>query len=135
MENNAEKHLEQLSRKIMGKSNLESPSKDFTVKLMSHIKAYSKSKAFVYKPLISKPVWVVLILSLASLLVYSTLFASKETDSPSKLLVWKAYLTEHLGNLFSGFQLSEITFYALILFCGMLYVQIFILKTQRHIEK
>ncbi len=38
MKENADKHLDDLSRKVIGKSAIESPSFDFTKTIMSQIK-------------------------------------------------------------------------------------------------
>ena len=59
MNENVDKHIEKLVDKAMKDSVLETPSFDFTSKVMQHVTATSKSKATVYEPLISKKVWFV----------------------------------------------------------------------------
>ena len=132
MENNAEKHLDQLSRKIMGKTNLDTPSKDFTSKLLSQIDYISNSRAFVYKPPISKPVWLVMAVAVLAITGYSVSNSKGETSNWSKMLNLKNIVSKHFEDLLTDFQFSEISLYAFLMFCGMLYLQILIIKTQRN---
>jgi len=132
MENNAEKHLDKLSRKIMGKTNLDTPSKDFTSKLLSQIDYISNSRAFVYKPPISKPVWLVMAVAVLAITGYSVSNSKGETSHSSKMLNLKNIVSKHFEDLLTDFQFSEISLYAFLMFCGMLYLQILIIKTQRN---
>lgn len=132
MENNAEKHLDKLSRKIMGKTNLDTPSKDFTSKLLSQIDYISNSRAFVYKPPISKPVWLVMAVAVLAITGYSVSNSKGETSNWSKMLNLKNIVSKHFEDLLTDFQFSEISLYAFLMFCGMLYLQILIIKTQRN---
>ena len=51
MNENADKHLDNLSRRVIGKSAVESPSFDFTQTIMAQIKELKTSKVTTYVPL------------------------------------------------------------------------------------
>ena len=132
MKENADKSLDDLARKVMGTSNLERPSFDFTQQVMSHIQALNTSKAFVYQPLISKWVWAILGGLLVFVFGYVWKSSSEGTMEPSHNLRVDYDIIERVSALFSQFQVSHITIYAVLLFCGMLYIQIPLLKVYRH---
>ena len=117
------KDLEQLVDKVMKSSTLETPSFDFTSKVMSQVTADSKSSVTVYKPLISKTVWVILLLLTAGLVSYS--FFSNDSET----LGWLDRLDlSEISNLFSGIKISNTVMYSLLMFTLMLFIQIPLLK-------
>ena len=65
-----EKQIEAFIDQIMSADRLEKPSLDFTDQVMSKVEAISKPEATVYKPLISKPIWLVILGSFVALVVY-----------------------------------------------------------------
>ena len=109
----------------MKSSTLETPSFDFTAKVMSQVKAKatSRSTVTVYKPLISKTTWGILVLLTAGMIIYSTF--SKDTTSLG--LIDKLDLSK-IPNVFSGFKISQTAMYSLLMFTVMLFIQIPILK-------
>src|SRR5580693_8506690 len=60
MKANEYKNMGQYVRVVIKKMPLESPSHDFTAKVMANVLAIEKSKASVYKPLISKTGWILI---------------------------------------------------------------------------
>ena len=130
MKENADKHLDDLSRKVIGKSAIESPSVDFTKSIMSQIKAVEVSKTTTYVPLISKRIWLFVTLGVFSAIGY-VFFGSSTTQSK-----WLEYLNlnNYVGDLFKdaffGFDVSQTLFYSILLFGIMLLIQIPILKYQ-----
>jgi hypothetical protein len=60
MENN-DKKIDQFIDRLMSSDALEQPTKDFTDKVMLKIESIHESTALVYKPLISKSVWFVIL--------------------------------------------------------------------------
>lgn len=54
----SDKNIEQLIEKMMAEDKLQSPSFDFTSKIMAEVHVLEEKKLKAYKPLISKPVWI-----------------------------------------------------------------------------
>lgn len=130
MKENADKYLDDLSRKVIGRSSVESTSTDFTSNVMSQIKAYSKSKATTYVPLISKRIWTLIGLGFSAIVVYA-IFKSPDTSS-SWLEKWnldRFQLTNfEFTSPFSTLDVSQVTLYATLLLAVMLCIQIPVLK-------
>ncbi len=130
MKENADKYLDDLSRKVIGRSSVESTSTDFTSNVMSQIKAYSKSKVTTYVPLISKRIWILIVLGFLAIVVYA-IFKSPDTGS-SWLKKWNLEQFQ-LSNFeftspFSTLDVSQVTLYATLLMAVMLCIQIPVLK-------
>ena len=133
MKESADKHLDDLSRKVMGKSTIERTSFDFTQTVMSEIEALSRSRVTTYVPLISKRVWSIILIG------FIAIFGFSFFESPSGNVSWLNGLNL---DRFSGFELSSLTphinasqtvIYAVLLFGVMLCIQIPILK--RYFDK
>jgi len=118
----SDKNIENLIDKMMAENTLESPSIDFTSKIMAQVLVAEKSKIKVYKPLISKPAWIIIGLSLATL-VYTSL----SSGTSYNMIIDKEY-TDKIFTLFSGIHLSKNVLYALLIVPFMILVQIGLLK-------
>ena len=128
MNENADKHLDNLSRKVIGKSAIESPSFDFTATVMSQIKELGKSKATTYVPLISKRVWFVLALATIGIVIYS-IFGTSTTDSGLlDKIGMERFSNIEFNNPLDNFNVSQTLVYAVALFALMLCIQIPFLK-------
>lgn len=66
-------------KSIFDEGGLEQPSANFTSQIIKVIKSQSKDSVFVYKPVIGKKTWLVLIFLGVSLFVYLTLGLSPES--------------------------------------------------------
>ncbi|WP_460219796.1 hypothetical protein [Psychroserpens sp. MEBiC05023] len=128
MNENADKHLDNLSRKVIGKSSIDSPSFDFTHTVMSQIYALNTSVT-TYKPLISKRVWFVIMVAVVSVFSY-VIFGNSSTD-----IKWLRDLNMQGVSLdvFPDFKPSQTLVYAVLLFAIMLCIQIPLLK--RYFDK
>ncbi|MGM5470723.1 hypothetical protein ACS386_10655 [Flavobacteriaceae bacterium LMO-SS05] len=123
MTERSDKHIEKFVDKVMQSSTLEAPSFDFTAKVMSQVTATSISTVTVYKPLISKPVWGMLILLALGVVTFSVF--SKDTTS----FGWLDQLDfSRVSNLFSGIKMSQTAMYSLFMFALMFFIQIPLLK-------
>ena len=130
MKENADKHLDDLSRKVIGKSAVESPSFDFTQTVMSQVKALGTSRVTMYVPLISKRIWFLLGVGIVSVIGY-ILFGTSNTESTwFGSLILDRYVDFKITNAFSGFDVSPTMLYIALLFAIMLAIQIPILKHQ-----
>ena len=123
MKEHTNKPIEKLVDKVMKSSTLETPSFDFTAKVMSQVIADSKSGVTVYKPLISKTAWVVLLVVAAGLIAVSVYSG----DASSLGLLDKLDLSK-VPNLFSGIKISQTAMYSLLMFAIMLCIQVPLLK-------
>ena len=70
MKENEDKNIEQYVHAVIKETPLESPSPDFTANVMAGVLALDKSKATVYKPLISKTGWVLIFGGIIATLLY-----------------------------------------------------------------
>ena len=69
---------EKALRSLMGKHIIESPSVNFTDRVMHEIQ--KASIAVVNKPIIGKKTWILIALSLLSLVIYSVFISSGSTE-------------------------------------------------------
>ncbi|MBZ4042711.1 hypothetical protein [Flavobacterium hibisci] len=122
----SDKDIEQLIDKMMAEEKLQSPSIDFTSKIMAEVLILEEKKSTAYKPLISKPVWVSIGIALAFLVVYTSLFSVSEStlkiDEVGKLY------SDKISAVFSGIHFSKNILYAILIVPFMILVQVGILK-------
>lgn len=119
----SDKNIEQLIDKMMAEKKLQSPSFDFTSKIMAEVHLLEEKKIKTYQPLISKPVWFFIGTAIVALIIYISLFSVSENN----LEIGKLY-TDKIGNAFSGIHLSKTTLYAVLIVPFMVLVQVGILK-------
>ena len=118
-----DKEIENLIEKMMAENTLESPSFDFTSKIMSQVLVAEKSKIKAYKPLISKSTWIFIGIGLVALTAYS-IYSNSDV---SNFEIAKLY-SDKASTLFSGIHLSKNILYALLIVPFMVLVQIGVLK-------
>lgn len=118
-----DKEIENLIEKMMSENTLESPSFDFTSKIMSQVLVAEKSKIKAYKPLISKSTWIFIGVSLAALTAYAIYF----NNDISNFEIAKTY-SDKASALFSGIHFSTNVLYALLVVPFMVLIQIGVLK-------
>ncbi|MDR7369669.1 hypothetical protein [Flavobacterium aquidurense] len=118
-----DKNIEKLIDKMMAENTLESPSFDFTSKIMTQVLVAEQSKIKTYKPLISKSIWIIIGLGLIGLAVYASLFSGNEYN----LGIDKSY-TEKFSAVFSGIHFSKNILYAILIVPFMILIQIGLLK-------
>ncbi len=126
MKNKEDKHIEILVENLMKEISQESPSIDFTAKVMSEVLASKKSKTFVYKPIISKPLWFIIfgsILALFAFLIFNT-----QTTSAGINFNFNFLSLDKLFETLAGFQISSMTTNVVIMATLMLLIQFFLLK-------
>lgn len=121
----SDKNIENLIDKMMAESTLDSPSIDFTSKIMAQVLAAEKSKTKIYKPLISKTTWILIGAGLTALIVYC-LYA---TNNTSTLETPSLYLNlDKAATVFSGIHFSKNILYAVLIVPIMILIQIGVLK-------
>lgn len=128
MNENADKHLDNLSRKVIGKSAIESPSMDFTKNLMLQINALNSSGITTYAPLISKWVWTLIGLVFAGIVWFVSSKPSEEKSSWLDTVTLDALSNHTFVNPLAELELSQTVMYSVVLFAIMFCVQIPLLK-------
>ena len=133
MKANTDKQIEKLVDKMMKETTLEKPSFDFTLNVMSQVKALSSSSVMIYKPLISKKGWIFIAIVLLALTLYLAFGIKTESTGFLSTIDFSVLANNKISNTLSGFKISSFevskTFgYALLLLGLMICVQIPILK-------
>jgi len=121
------KELEKLVAKAMKKSALETPSFQFTDKVMAAVNAQQQTSTINYTPLIPKYIWfsiVALVVGITVYLWYTLQPAPLDFQMPSFNFIKE----ETFSQEFKAFTPSKITSYAVMLLALMLCVQIPMLK-------
>ncbi|WP_337968024.1 hypothetical protein [uncultured Flavobacterium sp.] len=118
-----DKEIENLIEKMMSENTLESPSFDFTSKIMSQVLIAEQSKIKAYKPLISKATWIFIGMSLIALTFYSIY----SNNGISNFGIDKTY-SDKASALLSGIHFSKNILYALLIVPFMVLIQIGVLK-------
>jgi hypothetical protein len=128
MEANSDKHIENLVDRIMAEVSLDTPSPGFTSNVMSQVENLTKQSSIEFQPLISKRSWVLITISVMALIVYFVFDASLESSGWFSGIDFSLVSTNQLTNTLSSLKLSKTTFYAILVFSVMLFVQIPVLK-------
>ena len=128
MNKNADKTIERLVDKIMKDTSVESPSFHFTDNIMSQIEALQKSDVTTYKPLISKSVWVFILLSFTTLIGYFVFGTKPETSSWFSSVDFSVLSNNQVTDVLSNITVSKTVTYAVLLFALMFCIQIPLLK-------
>lgn len=121
-----EKKIETFIDNLMSADSLERPSLDFTDNVMSKVEAISNSTVTVYKPLISKSVWYIIIGSFVALVGY--IFLKEPVSNNSWFSSFDlSYITINPFENVS-FNFSKSLMYALVFLAIMMSIQIPLLK-------
>ncbi|KQO34268.1 hypothetical protein ASF10_00655 [Flavobacterium sp. Leaf82] len=118
-----DKEIENLIEKMMRENTLESPSFDFTSKIMSQVLEVEKSKIKAYKPLISKSAWIFISIVLIMLIAYSV----DSGNNISNFELTQSY-SDKISTVFSEIHFSTNVLYGLLVIPFMVLVQIGVLK-------
>lgn len=128
MKENEDKNMEQYVQKVIKETLLESPSHDFTAKVMANVLAVDKSKATVYKPLISKTGWVLIFGGIIATLLYFILNGNAQVGNQP----WSFDLSgKDFIKMFSSlhlFQFSRVTVNVIVVSTILMFIQITLLK-------
>lgn len=128
MQENSDKQLETLIGKLMKKASLESPTKDFTSKVMSQVLAVDKKTTITYRPLISRTTWFIILLSIVALVIYILSFS--EPNSSSWLNTSNfTFLSDNIfSKTLAEIRYSSATIYVVLTLTTMICIQIMLLK-------
>jgi ABC-type uncharacterized transport system permease subunit len=132
MNENENKQMDNLSRKVIRKASLESPSFDFTTQIMAQLTVLKQSEATIYKPLISKTTWLVIFGSLAALVIYA-IGVQPQTLDKFDVLDFSTLLNNKISGIFSRLTFSKTLQYALFSLSIMVLIQVYLFK--RYLDK
>ena len=121
-----EKKIEAFIEKLMSVDTLEQPSVDFTDMVMTKVEAVANSQATVYKPLIPKAVWFLIIGGFITLVGYLTTNESEVNSSWLNRFDWSKVSLNLFENVSSN--LSSTLMYAVVLLAIMISIQVPLLK-------
>lgn len=127
MKENTEQHLDELTKKMMNSTELESPSSNFTENIMAHIETVEIAP-IPSKPLISKGVWILIGLVVTGLILYSFFGGLESTGWFDQINYEGVIENNRLSEAFSGIKISNTVLYSAILFGVFMMIQISILK-------
>jgi hypothetical protein len=123
MNTNEDKHIEKLIDKMMKNQTLETPSFDFTSKVMSQVMATKTSSITTYKPLISKKILLTIFSVLLTLIISSFFY---DATGSSRWVPHIDFIP--FNNITASYEFSTVTTYSVVLTAIMIYIQIPILK-------
>lgn len=125
MKANEDNHIEKLIDNMMKNQKLDTPSFDFTSKVMNKVMESKKSQTFTYKPLISKQTTIIILSAIAIIVSYALL---QGTSGPSKWTITLDFSFLYKNNISGMFNFSKITTYGSVLGTIMLFIQITFLR-------
>lgn len=128
MQENVDKHLEDLTRKVMKTPELESPSFNFKSVVMSEIEGVELSSTIKYVPLISKRLWVLIGVTLLAVILYLIFSDTTITAGWLSKIGVERFFNFEISNPLADLNISTTLIYAIGLFGFMLAVQIPLLK-------
>ena len=127
MKNREDKNMDKLIASLVSETSVESPSVDFTAKVMSGVFAVEKNTAFVYKPTISKRAWQI-ILGIIIALFAVLLFNTPTISEGNKFDLTFSYF-DKFAKAVTAFQFSSLTANILFATSVMVFIQAFLLKS------
>jgi O6-methylguanine-DNA--protein-cysteine methyltransferase len=127
MKDHTEQHLDSLAKKTMKFSSLESPSVDFTAKLMKQVESIKIGSSLQYKPLISKFGWFGITAILVGLSIY-IMFGNVESSTLLDVVDYSVISNNKVTHALSGIKFSKTLTYAIGLFGLVFFIQIPLMK-------
>lgn len=113
MKENENKELEKLVDKAMKNMPLETPSFDFTSRVMAQTAIAPKKVISTYKPIIPKSFWLVLTILIIGLLCY-VYFSGTPQEEISYGVDLKQIYNSKFNNITSDLNFSKTTMYATV---------------------
>ena len=129
MKEETNKHLDYLTKKLITKGGVESPSFNFTDAVMSIVENLSKNEITVYKSLISKRTWILILIGFSAIILY-TLFFGSQTESTGWMskIDMSVLSNNSISNTLSSLRIPKTFMYAMVFFGLMIFIQIPLLK-------
>ncbi len=116
-----DKNIEKLIDKVMKGYTLQTPSFDFTAKVMGQVNV-QKMKAIHYQPLISKTGWMTIFGSIFAICIYVFLDTTQQVNQYTVDLSF--FYDNKLSEVLAKIHFSEVTMYAVIVLTFLILIQI-----------
>lgn len=127
MKDNVDNHLDDLARKVIKDTPIESTPFNFTDFVMSEVNRLNSSKLTIYKPLISKTTWVLVSIVFLTIIFYVLLFGTQtETSGWLSKIDFSALSSKEIS--LPSFKISKTFMYSFVLLGIMVCIQIPFLK-------
>ena len=127
MKENTEQHFDELTRKMMNATEIESPSSNFTYNVMTQIEEL-EIETVPSKPLISKGIWILIGILITGLILYSFFGGLESAGWFDKINYEGVIENNRLSDVFSGINLSNTVLYSAVLFGVFMLIQVSVLK-------
>lgn len=128
MNNNADKKIDEFTEKLLKDFSRETPSFDFTTKVMSSVEGLSSSTATIYKPLISKRWWLFFTILITGAFMY-LIFGNVETEGGAWVTAKAFDLLPKISSItLPDYQVSNVFLYGVLGFAFFVSIQVFVLK-------
>lgn len=128
MKDNAEKHIDKIVGKIIKDSKIESPSQDFTIKIMSKVEVISSNEVTTYRPLISKHFFIGFIIFVTVFSGFVVSVNTSETESWFSMINFRALSNNIVTKTLTSIKIPSTVLYSIVFFGVMLFIQIPLLK-------
>ncbi len=126
---NENKELDTFIKKMVKEAGLESPSANFTHKVLGKIqRGTQQSHVTIYQPLISRTTWILLALVILSLFGYLVLVTENESATWFSILNVDFLSKYNIFALLANTSISETLIYSTIGLSIIVYIQLFLLK-------
>lgn len=129
MESHSEQHFDNLAKKVIKSTKLESPSLDFTANVMASLEG---GKSIAYQPLITKKGWLAIAIIILGIVAYP-LFGNVEgtglLENVDYSIISNNVITDALG----GIAFSKTLMYCIVILGAFWFIQVQMMKHQ--IEK
>lgn len=119
---------EDFIKKMMDKSVLESPSADFTLKVMQKL-VKEKQLVALNKPLISKQIWFLIFTFFLLLLSFIFYFMGGRIQDSSTTTLFEKLFDNSIWQLFSNLKFSKTLSYSLLIFSVSILLQVVFIKS------
>lgn len=126
MHEKIDEQMDNLVKKVIVKASLDTPSFDFTAQIMTQVVAKKQSESTIYKPLISRTVWITIFVGFAVLIAYS--FFGMQQESQNWKLDFDGLTDNTIFNKFSKITVAKTVLYALVSLSVMILIQVSVLK-------
>ncbi|OEJ98941.1 hypothetical protein A8C32_07060 [Flavivirga aquatica] len=128
MKEKENKYLNNLTKKVIQEGSLECPSFNFTDDIMSQIELLDKKHIIIYKPLISKTIWSLILASFFILILYIVFGTQTESTGWLNKINFSILLNNKISNMLTGFKVSKKFVYAIVFLGIMTVFQVLLLK-------
>ncbi|NHN26407.1 hypothetical protein FIA58_012030 [Flavobacterium jejuense] len=119
---------EDFIKKMMDKSILEQPSTGFTLKIMQEL-AKENQLVAINKPLISKQIWMLIIISFLFLISFPFYFMGLKIQESHSSVLFGKIIDNSIWQLFSSLNFSKTVTYALLVFAFFSLLQVLFIKS------